>query len=52
MGLFSIVFVVLLILKLANLITISWFYVFSPIILEIFTFLFFLIIIKIYNKKD
>jgi hypothetical protein len=50
MGLFSVVFIVLLILKLIGVVTMSWFYVFLPVVLDILISS--LLILIIFYKKN
>jgi hypothetical protein len=50
MGLFSVVFIVLLILKLIGVVTMSWFYVFLPVVLDILIIIF-LILISFFVKN-
>lgn len=50
MGLFSVVFVVLFILKLIGVVTMSWFYVFLPVVLDILIIIF-LILISFFVKN-
>jgi hypothetical protein len=50
MGLFSVVFVVLFILKLIGVVTMSWFYVFLPVVLDILISS--LLILIIFYKKN
>ena len=51
-GLCGIIFIVLLILKLFGLISISWWWVFSPIIIGFVIGLIFLIILILISKKS
>ena len=51
-GLCDLIFIVLLILKLFGLISISWWWVFSPLIIEFVIGLIFLIILILISKKS
>ena len=51
-GLCGVIFIVLLILKLFGLISISWWWVFSPIIIGFVIGLIFLIILILISKKS
>ena len=51
-GFFGVVFIVLLILKLFGLISISWWWVFSPLIIGFVIGLIFLIILILISKKS
>ena len=51
-GFFGVIFIVLLILKLFGLISISWWWVFSPIIIGFVIGLIFLIILILISKKS
>ena len=50
-GFFGVIFIVLLILKLFGLISISWWWVFSPLIIGFVIGLIFLIILILISKK-
>ena len=51
-GFFGVIFIVLLILKLFGLISISWWWVFSPLIIGFAIGLIFLIILILISKKS
>ena len=51
-GFFGVIFIVLLILKLFGLISISWWWVFSPLIIGFVIGLIFLIILILISKKS
>lgn len=50
-GLFGVVFIILLILKLFGVISISWLWVFSPIIIEVVIWIIILLIIGSFGNK-
>lgn len=50
-GLFGVVFIILLILKLFGVISISWWWVFSPIIIEVVIWIIILLIIGSTRNK-
>ena len=50
-GLFGVVFIILLILKLFGVISISWWWVFSPIIIEVIIWIILLLIIGSFGNK-
>ena len=51
-GLFDVIFIILLILKLFGVISISWWWVFSPLIIGFVIGLIFLIILILISKKS
>ena len=51
-GFFGVIFIVLLILKLFGLISISWWWIFSPLIIGFVIGLIFLIILILISKKS
>ena len=51
-GFFGVIFIVLLILKLFGIISISWWWVFSPLIIGFVIGLIFLIILILISKKS